>query len=179
MAMEVKQKKCRNPNCEKLFKPFTTTQKFCSAECTREGKKVQENARESKKKDKSEANRKMLFEIARMTFNAYIRERDKRKPCICCGNPLGDSYHAGHFFSGGGHAAVIFDEDNVHAQRADCNTGHRAGMLADYSIMLLGRIGVTNFELLKSKAYETKKWEVSELQLIIREYKQKLKDLKR
>jgi len=177
MEVQRKLKKCSNGNCGGLFKPFTTTQKYCGYECANEGKKSREEARESKKKATNAVIRKELFELARFTFNAYIRERDKVKPCICCGRRLGAEYHAGHYYSGGGHAAVIFDEDNVHAQRSDCNTGHRVGMLDGYGVRLEAKIGSDRFELLRANAYEAKKWEIEELQRVIREYKQKRKQL--
>lgn len=177
--MEIKQKpkKCKNVNCGRIFKPYNSLQKYCGYECANEGEKVRQNARESKKKATGDSIRKSLIELAKLTFNSYIRERDKKEPCICCGKPLGSDYHAGHYYSGGGHAAVLFDEDNVHAQRADCNTGHRAKMLEEYGVRLEAKIGAEMFEWLRAKAYETKRWEVEELQSIIREYKEKRKQL--
>jgi len=37
---------------------------------------------------------------AQHAFNAYIRERDRTKPCICCGHPLGAGEVGGAFDCG-------------------------------------------------------------------------------
>ena len=173
---EIKKKGCKV--CGKLFKPFKTTDSVCSVQCATELKKAKEKTKETKKQAVEVVSRKMLFDLARMKFNEYIRLRDSKEPCICCGKRLKAGYHAGHFFSGGGHSMVIFNEDNVHAQNADCNTGHRAGMIEDYAVNLEKRIGAHRFELLRAEAYDPKKWDIQSLQSIIREYKQKIKELK-
>lgn len=51
----------------------------------------------------------------------YIRTRDKEESCICCGLPLEEDYHAGHYKEAGSNSAIKFDERNIHAQRAECN----------------------------------------------------------
>ena len=170
--MEFKQKKCKN--CEKIFKQFNSLQNVCSPKCASEQKAKKEASKKPKEEPKD---RKVLMLKAQSVFNAYIRERDKKELCICCGRLLGQNYHAGHFFSAGGHSNVRFDEDNVNAQRAECNTTHRAGMLGDYSERLEQKIGAAQFEVLRANAYEPKKWEIKDLERIISEYSQKLKDL--
>jgi hypothetical protein len=40
------------------------------------------------------------------------------------------------------------------------------------------RIGKVEFEILRAEAYDPKKWEIEELDQIIKEYKQKLKELR-
>lgn len=176
VAMEVKDKVCRNENCKKRFKPFSSLQKFCSMSCTKEAEKVKQNARESKKKARLEVDKKTVFELAKITFNAFIRERDSREPCISCGAPYFVFKQAGHYFSGGGHANVLFDEDNVHGQCVKCNI-EKAGNTVEYGVRLERKIGKARFEVLRANAYEPKRWEVDELQSIIREYKQKKKGL--
>lgn len=176
--MEIKFRKCQNVECGTLYQSANSLQKCCSAPCERKRLKAKQKQKESRTTERKRSDRLILMDLAKITFNAFIRERDKKEPCICCGKPLGNDYHAGHCFSGGGHAAVMFDEDNVNAQRASCNTGHAANMLTNYCVRLEEKIGKDAFELLRAKAYEVKKWEVPELQSIIREYKQKLKQLK-
>src|SRR3546814_4920656 len=64
---------------------------------------------------------------AQIAFNKFIRLRDARKPCICCGKPLtdgaltGGGYDAGHYRSTGSAPHLRFIEDNCHAQRKQCN----------------------------------------------------------
>lgn len=87
-----------------------------------------------------------LRKEAQDAFNRYIRLRDQNRPCICCGEPLGDpryggAYDAGHFLSRGSHPNLAFDERNVNAQRKGCNrpggttsAKFRAGMVARYGL---------------------------------------------
>jgi len=158
--------------CEKEFKLFKTTDKYCSRTCMMLGKRLK--AYENKHKPiikKKKSDRKLLMEIAVKVFHTHIKQRDKNEPCFCCGEPLGNDYHAGHCFSGGGHASVKFDEDNVHAQKAECNTGHRETLLDDMMVGCEKRIGKDAFEILRAKAYETKHWSVEDLEVIISRYK--------
>lgn len=171
----IKQKKCKV--CGVGFYPFTTLQNCCSEKHARELKESKTEARKKRGEEKKKSERKQKLELARITFNAFIRERDKGKPCICCGQMLGVNYQAGHYFSGAGHAAVLFDEDNVHAQRFDCNN-HKAGNFTEYGVRLEKRIGAFSFEILRAKAYEAKSWTIEELDGVIKYYKLKLKNLK-
>lgn len=194
--MEAKQKKCKE--CGELFKQFNSLVNVCGIECKKaqdEKKREEKQRRAGKILDgvikyggeavkkveelKKGSDRKLMLLKAQSAFNAYIRERDKKEPCICCGKPLGINYHAGHFFSVGGHSNVRFNEDNAHGQRADCNTTHRAGFLDEYAEGLEERIGAAALEVLRAAAYEPKKWTVQELEKIEKEYKEKLKQLKK
>ena len=169
------EKKCKN--CGSVFKLYSSLDKYCSIRCKQEGEKAREKSREEAAREKCKSDRKELFATARIVFNAYVRERDKDKDCICCGKPLGKDYQAGHYFSGGGHAAVIFDEDNVHAQRMECNTS-LAGNNIEYGVRLEDLIGKPRFELLRSTAYELKRWNREELLDVITTYRRKMKQLK-
>ena len=169
--MESRIRKCKK--CGREFKQFNSLQNVCGAKCAKELK----DEKKAAKKDTPKTDRQILILKAQAAFNAFIRERDKGQPCICCGKPLGVNYHCGHFYSSGGHSNVRFNEDNAHGQRAECNTTHRAGMLGEYSERLEKKIGAAAFEVLRADAYEPKKWEVRELEGIIKEYKQKLKEL--
>ena len=169
MLTEIKKKKCKG--CGDNFTPFRTTNQVCSKKCAFDlaEKKAEKKKESGKEKVKNE--RKHLLEVARVTFNKFIRERDKKEKCFCCGKELGIDYQAGHVFSGGGHASVMFDEDNVHAQRFDCNNSHRSTILNDMMQGCENRIGEDAFIVLREKAYEQKKWEIEELKFIIKKYK--------
>lgn len=169
----IKQKKCKV--CGGLFYPFKTTDVVCSEKHARELQKQKNEAKKERLDKAVKSARVLKFELAKVTFNAYIRERDKNKPCISCGNPKALK-QAGHFFSGGGHAAVIFDEDNVHGQCIACNIT-KAGNLGEYAIRLERKIKPVGFELLRARAYEPKKWTTEELDGVIVYYKRKLKEL--
>ena len=56
------------------------------------------------KQQKKEYNENKLStrkRAAKEACHEYIRLRDKDCSCICCGEPLGDNYHAGHFSESG------------------------------------------------------------------------------
>ena len=119
---------------------------------------------------------------AQAAFNAFIRERDKNKPCICCGKPLtldaiGGGYDCGHYRSTGSAPHLRFNELNAHAQRKVCNR-HGAGRAVDYRIGLVKRIGVAAVEALESDNC-ARKWTVDDLRNIESTYKAKLKALRK
>ena len=58
---------------------------------------------------------------AKTACHTYIRLRDRFESCICCGLPLGDGYHAGHYKESGINSAIRYNEYNISAQRSDCN----------------------------------------------------------
>lgn len=113
---------------------------------------------------------------AQMTFNKYIRMRDKGKGCISCSRNLADKFDAGHYFSSGGHKAVTFDEDNVHGQCVHCNQ-HLSGNLLQYQIGIQQRIGADRLIQLHEKAYTEKSWSIAELQDIKKKYQKKIKEM--
>lgn len=123
-----------------------------------------------------------LIAEAQKAFNAYIRERDKDKPCICCDKPLGDGdigggFDCGHYRSTGSAPHLRFDERNAHGQTKRCNRWG-AGRAVDYRIGLIGRIGIAAVDLLEADN-RVHKWTREELIAIKATYVQRLKDLKR
>ena len=114
------------------------------------------------------------LKLAQMTFNKYIRHRDKGLNCISCGNEPKKA-NAGHFYSQGGHSNVRFNEDNVHLQCEHCNS-YLSGNLLNYRIGIEKRIGTARLIVLEVIAHETKKWTIQELNEIIETYKRKLKE---
>jgi hypothetical protein len=114
------------------------------------------------------------LKLAQMTFNKYIRHRDKGMSCISCGNEPKKA-NAGHYFSQGGHSNVRFHEDNVHLQCEHCNS-YLSGNLLNYRIGIEKRIGTARLIVLEVIAHETKKWTIQELNEIIETYKRKLKE---
>jgi len=116
--------------------------------------------------------KKELMAKAVMTFNKWIRERDKDCGCISCGT--GSIDHAGHYFSAGHFGAMRFSEMNVNGQCLRCNyflsgnqIGYRAGLVKKY--------GEGNVKLLENSANlrSVKKWTIFELELIIKNYVKK------
>ena len=120
---------------------------------------------------------------ATAVFNEYIRLRDQDAAnrmfyCISCGQPKGlDQLNAGHYMSGGHHASVRFNEDNVHGQCIRCNM-HLSGNEAHYRLGLINKIGIDRVEAIELKARMVAKWDRYSLIDIIEVYSLKVKQIK-
>ena len=125
--------KCKN--CKSEFSAVRFNQKYCfESDCVRVWIESEKEKQWKKKKKvlKDELQTlPTLLKLAQITFNKYIRLRDKDKACVSCEKPLGAKFDAGHYFSMGGHKAVTFDEENVHGQCVTCNQ-HKHGNLLHY-----------------------------------------------
>ena len=197
MSFPKKPRKCRV--CGADFQPHRCLQQACSFEC--EVKLAELAAAKSKaKREKAErvadlASRKIIkikldklktardwTKEAQIAFNAYIRERDKERLCICCNQPLqsgdvGGKYDCGHYRSVGSAPHLRFDPRNAHAQRKQCNRWG-AGRAVDYRLGLIARIGKEAVESLESDQ-EPRKYSIEELKSIKAHYVAKLKEIKR
>ncbi len=172
--------------CKKQFKKtYSTLQKVCSTRCAIDLAKNKKLAKlygngAGRKKGKFNAisgnDIHTRRRAAREACHRYIRERDKEKPCICCGGALGDNYQAGHFIPSGQNPLCRYDEDNIHGQRLDCNY-FRGGDSGKYRGNLIKRIGEQRVERLESMKGGTMKRTAEDYREIEQYYKQKLKDL--
>lgn len=187
---EPKPKSCKQ--CGAKFIPMRSTAICCSYGCAtkwvaarkeklkkQEAKVERQLTRERKEKLKT---RNDYIKETQVAFNAFIRERDKDKPCICCGKPLGESqvgggFDAGHYRSVGSSPHLRFNEDNCHGQRKYCNNW-RSGNAVDYRLGLIARIGIERVEALESDN-SPKKWDIEELKAIKQYYNQQLKLLRK
>ena len=190
----MKTKKCKQ--CGTEFVPLRSTAIACSYPCAKawvdarnEKLKAQKAKQEAKldrqltkeRKEKLKTRNDYIKET-QVAFNAFIRERDKDKPCICCGKPLGESqvgggFDAGHYRSVGSSPHLRFNEDNCHGQRKYCNNW-RSGNAVDYRLGLIARIGIERVEALESDN-DPKKWGIEELKAIKQYYNQQLKLLRK
>jgi hypothetical protein len=171
----------RCKNCKEKFEPIRFNHKYClKDECVRafvaEAKEKIWKQTKVRMKNDIKTNSDWLKE-AQVVFNQYIRLRDKAQPCISCGSKLGSKYDAGHFYSMGGHKAVTFDEENVHAQCVTCNQ-FKHGNLLNYREGLLKRIGEAKLDALSQRANATRKYTNDELQELIKTYKQKTNEIR-
>ncbi len=160
---------------------------ICSGECAIEYSRkqfIKRNYLGNKGKRKNKTNkdarydRKVREEAAKKACHAYIRERDKGKPCICCGDPITETsgYHAGHFYESNNYPYLRFDEDNISGQRGDCNF-FKSQQAGQYRERLLQKIGEERLLRLDTLRHEPIIWDCDDLYRIERHYKQKLKDL--
>lgn len=181
-------KKCRI--CKAPFTPVRPLQTACSMECAighankitekKQREKELEERRELKARKEKLKTRSDWMKEAQIAFNNYIRERDKDRPCICCGAPLGTNsvgggFDCGHYRSVGSAPHLRFDERNAHGQTKQCNRWG-AGRAVDYRLGLIARIGMDAVAALESDQ-SVKKYTIDELKAIKAEYKQKLRDL--
>ena len=178
----MKQKKCRH--CKTLFTPVMPMQIVCGIECAKAiARKKREKVEKANDRQKREQlkTRSQWMKEAQIAFNAFIRERDKDKSCICCGYPLskdsvGGGFDAGHYRSVGSAPHLRFNESNCHGQRKQCNR-YGAGRAVDYRIGLVVRIGLAAVETLESDQ-TPRHYTIADLKAIKSEYVQKLKELR-
>jgi len=171
----VKDKKCKW--CGTVFRPYKTTDKFCSTYCFIDDHKEREWKKEVKiRKEKLKTKSDYLKELQTI-FNKFIRLRDKNIPCISCGTNKADiQYHAGHYRSVGSTPELRFNELNCHKQCSRCNN-YLSGNLISYRINLVKKIGLDMVEELE-KEHEPLKWNIDDLKGKIIYYKNILKELK-
>src|SRR5574343_1533122 len=176
--------------CPKPFLRLNSMQIVCSVACARRvpvlARKAKAEARKAEVARDRAARERLkrrseLMAEARDDFNAYIRLRDAGKPCICCGKPMeperhGGSVDAGHYMSVGSCPELRFEEENVHAQRKNCNkpggttrASFRAGMIAREGLAVVERLEGPN---------PPRKYTADDLREIRDEYKSKAKALR-
>ena len=185
MQAKVKQKKCRV--CKGMFAPFKTTQVVCNdITCAiTYGKKLNEKAKlrkhlEEKKEIRAQKEklktRSQWLKEAQASFNAFIRERDKDKPCISCGRHHEGQYHAGHYLTVGANPELRFHPFNNNKQCSPCNN-HLSGNIVKYRPRLIEKIGTKNLEWLEGP-HKLQKLTIDDIKEIKAHYKEQLKFLK-
>ena len=161
---------------------------FAEAQAAKAARTADKEARAAAKVDRADIKKRKealkripdYIKDAQHAFNAFIRLRDRSKPCICCGQPLGESsvgglYDCGHYRSVGSASHLRFHEDNANGQRKVCNR-YGAGRAVDYRIGLIARIGIERVEALEH-SNAVHKWTKDELIEITQVYRTKLKEM--
>jgi len=184
--MPHKKRKC--VNC-KEFKPveegnITPSGFICSGECAIEYSRkqfIRRNYLGNKGKRKTNNNQaasdlRVSKRAAIAACHKYIRERDRGGLCICCGEPLKEEFHAGHFWNSGNYPYIRFDEDNIHGQNIQCNY-FKGGDSGYYRERLIEKIGLERVKRLDDNRSKSIKRTFEDYREIERYYKQKLKDL--
>jgi len=149
MERKLKDKTCRAAECDEKFTPRNSTQVACSYPCALElvkQKKVKAfkaETREMRKKF-NENDRSYHVKRAQAACNQYIRERDRRLPCISCGIKTGQ-FQAGHLYSVGHAPEIRYHPDNIFGQCAQCN-GSKSGNSAEMFVGAEKRIGRDRLE---------------------------------
>lgn len=165
---------------------------FCANDCRIEygiksAKKLAEKAKEKREKAERKVNaeKKRKFyandiktrkAAAKKACHDYIKARDRGQPCICCGKPMDVAVNAGHFLESGNHPFIRYDEDNIHAQRVDCNM-YKGGDSGSYKENLIAKIGIERVQKLFDNKDRNIKRTAEDYKAIEDYYKQKLKEL--
>ncbi len=132
------------------------------------------------RKDKAETRAKLKtrsewLKEAQASFNAYIRARDQRLPCISCGRGNNVKMNAGHYRSVGSMPALRFEPLNCWKQCEACNS-YLSGNLIEYRKELLMRIGPDRLAWLEGP-HEVRKYTVEQIKAIKTEYRDKRQQL--
>ncbi len=155
-------------------------QKFClDAECVRVWVESEKAKQWKVKKQKMQQELETVQDFMNMTqvvFNRFIRERDKHENCISCGKHINGVRHASHYLSAGGHSNVRYHEDNVWVSCYKCNV-MLSGNQVEYRKRLIDKIGIERVEWLESNGATERRYTKEELREIMKEYKQKVKEL--
>jgi len=116
-------------------------------------------------------------------FSLYIRLRDAMPNgmirCISCGQIKEFSkFDCGHYWSRS-HIGTRWDEDNCNAECAYCNRMTGGEHMIGYRENLIKKIGQQRFDLLEVKAreYSDLKKDKFKMQLLIKYYQNKVKEL--
>lgn len=149
---KLKPKKCKV--CGGEFNPLSSTQRVCSYVCSlnkvRSDKEAQRSKDHRRAKEVYRNNdRPYQLKKTQAAINAFVRERDKGKPCISCGRHHEGQYHAGHYRSVGAAPHLRFNSLNIQRQCAPCNN-HKSGNAIEYRMGLVDRYGVELVERLES-----------------------------
>lgn len=159
--------------------------KVCSVKCSMEKTKrdgIERATRPYRKKpSKSSNERSHQLELTQGVFNAWIRWRDRDKPCISSGAMTAVQWDAGHYIPRGaakGGSLLRFDEANVQKQCSDDNNFRGGGLIPSYRVELIKRIGIAEVKRLESTS-GTKKWGIDELKSMRAMYRKRLRDEQR
>lgn len=132
---------------------------------------------------------------AQAAVNAYVRLRDKEKPCISCsgtveeieskqGWKVGGCWDAGHFRSRGAAGHLRFNTLNIHKQCKACNGGSgkfsskSESVGAAYRANLVEKIGMERVERLENDN-EPKKFTIGYLQRLQKIFLKRARHLKK
>lgn len=114
-------------------------------------------------------------------FKRFIRLRDTKdgvfRCCSCREYKPYEQADAGHFINCKW-MSIRWDETNVHAQCRSCNRFDE-GNASGYTLFMLDKYGRDHVDYLNAVKRETANWSDFELELLIKDYKERVKPLER
>lgn len=188
-------KKCRAPDCDRLFAPRNSLEKVCSPQCALDLVRLEQKRKQAEiaKLERRELRRRRealktkgdWMREAQEACNRYIRLRDRDDPCISCGryeweikhSSRGGKWDAGHYISRGAAPELRFHEDNIHKQCKYCND-RLSGNFAQYRIRLIEKIGLERVEFLEGP-HELPRWRIEDFKVIKANFNKKHRELKK
>lgn len=132
--------------------------KFVKAEKEKKKAKMQKAFEKAKQEDEHEKKRIASLKNTKTQVHAYIRNRDKGKPCISCGAKWNDTFQCGHHYKSETFETLRFNLDNLNGQCRRCNL-HLEGAFDNYALNLPKRIGKERYDNLVSLAKVDKQFE--------------------
>ena len=180
--------KSRNRRCAYCKKKVPTEtakinglKAFCSTDHaiawldTEKGKNTLQKARNARNKAAKEKlkTKTDYAKEAEHAFNAWIRFRDRDKPCISCGRHHQGQYHAGHYRTVASAKQIRYHAWNVHKQCAPCNN-QKSGNIVEYRINLVRRIGEEKVRMLESNQ-DFARYDIDYLKRLTKIFKKRLR----
>ena len=115
-------------------------------------------------------------------FSKFIRLRDADKNgicrCICCGKrQYWKEVDCGHYVNRK-HMSTRYNEKNCNAQCRSCNRFDEGNMI-EYTRGIVKKYGESVLDELLVLKHQTSKFSVFEMEILIEEYKKKVKELEK
>jgi hypothetical protein len=134
------------------------------------------------KKIKKSKSIKQLDKSLWTVFSEFIRLRDRVSSshfvCIACGEPKPlNQMQAGHYFERT-NKAIKYNEKNVNCECISCNYYHREDSKSGYKEGLIKKYGPGIIEELEIKKSRSNNWSHFEYEILIKEYKEKVKKMR-
>ena len=195
--MEPKKKKCKGSSkakgsgcnemvfirtlglCKKCYPEWLLNTPAGNERLKKHTLKVTEPKRELQKaiKDKKDKTSLQYLKVNVQTWaHRFIKERDKGKPCVSCGQNWNSEHQAGHWKKASDYSTLKFWEFNIHNQCKGCNL-MKDGNVQKYGDRILKRISKEQKETIEKMCLEEKqisfKWDREELNLLRDYYKEK------
>lgn len=173
--------------CKNDFKPFLSTHRACSVQCSvtyaksqaiKQDKAEKKVERQKKREglEKLKTTSDHLQQLQRI-FNTFIRLRDIEAGYGCISCDIGKVEQAGHLFTTSNNPNLRFNEFNTNGQCIACNM-HKSGNVSEYMIRLTKRIGQDNFESILLKRNKALKLNLVEIEELKNQYREKIRALK-
>ena len=183
--------KCCKKKLDNTDGVIVNLSRFCGYDCA--VKWSLNDVKETKHKEQKKKDKVRLEELktasdyvkeAQAAVNAWVRWRDRDKPCISCdsfptndGLIKGQRVDAGHYRSRGAAGHLRFNLSNIHKQCVRCNR-NLSGNVVEYRIRLIERSGLERVEALETDN-KPRKFDVEYLRRIKRIFAKRLRQAKK